>query len=174
MKRSTIILVLAVILALLASFCGGSIIGYRNAKRALNRPDTVYIDKWLPQPVEEPKDSTKQKPKVVYLPRVELDTVPVHDTTYIVERIVDSVLVEVPIVEKTFSGENYRATVRGYNPELISMWVKEREMIVKTPKRWTFTVGPQAGVGITTKGLQPYLGFGGTFGYSFQINRDSR
>ena len=167
MKRSTTILVLAVLLAVVASFLAGGVVGHRLAKKPSYRPDTVYIDKWLPQPVEEPKDSTPLKPKIVYLPV----PYPVHDTTAVHDTttVRDSVLVEVPIVEKTYEGENYRATIRGFNPELTSIWVNEKQTIIRVPvqKHWTFTVGPQAGFGITPKGLQPYLGFGGTFGYTF-------
>lgn len=167
MKHSTIILVLAFILAILASFWAGGEYVWKKCEKALNRSDTVYIEKWLPQPVEEPKDSTPLKPKIVYLPV----PYPVHDTTAVHDTttVRDSVLVEVPIVEKTYEGENYRATIRGFNPELTSIWVNEKQTIIRVPvqKHWTFTVGPQAGFGITPKGLQPYLGGGVTFGYSF-------
>ena len=169
MKRSAVIPVLAVLLAVAVSFLVGGLVGHRIAKESPQRPDTVTITKWLPQPVEEPKDSTPVKTKLVYLkvPYPVHDTVPfaVHDTT----NAVDSVLVEVPIVEKTYPGDNYLAVVRGYNPELVSLWINEKQTIIKVPvrKRWSFTVGPQAGFGITPKGYQPYAGFGGTFGYTF-------
>lgn len=167
MKKSSVILALAVILVALASFWAGGEYVWKKCESALNRPDTVYVEKWLPQPVEEPKDSTPQKPIYVYLrvPYPVHDTTAVHDTT----TLRDSVLVEVPIVEKTYEGENYKATVRGFNPELVDMCVKERETMITVPyrKRWSITVGPQAGIGITPKGLQPYAGGGITFGYSF-------
>ena len=169
MKRSTVFLVLAVLLAVAVSFLAGGLVGHRLAKKPSNRPDTVYIEKWLPQPVVEPKDSTQLNPKIVYLkvPYPVHDTVPfpVHDTT----NVVDSVLVEVPIVEKTYEGENYRAIIRGFNPELVSIFVNERQTIIRVPyqKHWTFTVGPQAGVGITKDGWRAYAGVGGTFGWSF-------
>jgi len=167
MKRSTVVLVLAVILALFASFLGGGLVGRKLAEKSAEHPDTVYIEKWLPQPIEEPKDSTTLTPKIVYLkvPYPVHDTTAVHDTT----TVRDSVLVEVPIVEKTYEGENYKATIRGFQPELTSIWVNEKQTVIKVPyrKHWTFTVGPQGGIGITPKGIQPYLGGGITFGYSF-------
>ena len=43
----------------------------------------------------------------------------------------------------------------------------EKYITVPYYKRWSLTLGPQAGVGITPKGVQPYAGFGLTFGYSF-------
>ena len=162
MKRSTIILILAVLLAVAASFLFGGYIGRKSAESALNRPDTVTITKWVAAPIPEPV--TKPVLPKLYLLPVH-DTTAVHDTTH----TTDSVLVEVPIVEKTYEGENYRATVRGFQPELVDMWVKERETTITVPyrKRWSVTVGPQVGIGITPKGLQPYAGAGVTFGYSF-------
>lgn len=167
MKRSTIALVLAVLLAVAVSFLVGGLVGHRLAKKPSNRPDTIYINTWRPEPIEKPKDSLFVKTKLVFLP-VPLpvhDTLPVHDST----AVHDSVLVEVPIVEKTYEGNNYRATIRGFNPELTSIWINEKQTIIKVPvqKHWTFTVGPQVGFGFTPKGWQPYAGIGGTFGYSF-------
>ena len=167
MKTSTITLVVALILAMAASFLCGCIVTQRRYEKEFKGADTVYIDKWLPQPVEEPKDSTPLKPIIVYLPK----PYPIHDTTEVHDTttVQDSVLVEVPIVEKTYEGENYRAIVRGFQPELTSIWINERQTIIKVPvqKHWTLTVGPQAGVGFTPKGVQPYAGAGITFGYSF-------
>ena len=163
MKRSTVVLVLAVLLAVVVSFLVGGLVGHRLAKESPQRPDTVYIVKWKPQPVVPPKDSIIVKWKTVPLP--------VHDTTFVHDTtaVRDSVLVEVPIIEKTYYGENYRATISGFRPELVDIWVKQKETTITVPyrKRWSFTAGPQAGVGFTPKGFQPYAGAGITFGYSF-------
>ena len=163
MKRSTVVLVLAVLLAVVVSFLVGGLVGHRLAKESPQRPDTVYIVKWKPQPVVPPKDSIIVKWKTVPLP--------VHDTTFVHDTtaVRDSVLVDVPITEKTYTGDNYKATVRGFNPELTSLWINEKQTIIKVPvqKHWTFTVGQQMGFGITPKGWQPYAGGGFTFGYSF-------
>lgn len=163
MKRSSIILALAVLLAVAASFLFGGYIGRKYAEKALKGRDTLIVEKWVHDSIPYPVDSIVYKTRIVYLPVH--DTTAVHDTTH----TTDSVLVEVPIVEKTYEGENYRATVRGFQPELVDMWVKERETTITVPyrKRWGVTVGPQAGVGITPNGWQPYVGFGATFGYSF-------
>lgn len=163
MKRSTIILVLAVILAVFASFIAGSVVGRKFANTPSNRPDTVTITKWVHDSIPYPVDSIVYKTKLVYLPVH--DTTAIHDTTM----VRDSVLVEVPITEKTYEGDNYRATVRGFQPELTDIWVKQTERYITVPyyKRWNLTVGPQAGFGITPRGWQPYAGFGATFGYSF-------
>lgn len=155
-------IVLAVFLSMAVSFWAGRTVGRREAPAG--KPDTVTVEKWLPAPIPEP-DSTALKPKIVYLPRAVHDTTFVHDTT----TVCDSVLVEVPITEKHYASEDYRATVRGFQPELVDIWIRQRETTIHVPyrKHWSFTVGPQVGYGITPQGAQPYAGAGITFGYSF-------
>lgn len=161
MKQSTIIIVVALVLAVGASFALGYMSAQRRGEKSVERPDTVTVTKWVRDTVYEPKDSFIVKYKPVYLPVH--DTTEVHDTT----TIRDSVLVDVPINEKTYYGENYRATVRGFQPELTDIWVKQTERAVPYRKKWGVTVGPQAGFGFTPQGWQPYAGVGVTFGYSF-------
>ena len=146
----------AFLLSLAVSFWAGRTVGRREAPSG--KPDTVRIERWLPAPIPEP-DSTQLRPKVVYLPRA------VHDTT----EVHDSVLVEVPITEKRYEADSYRATVRGFQPELVDIWIKDASTIIRVPyrKHWNFTVGPQVGIGYTPAGVQPYAGAGITFGYSF-------
>ena len=164
MKASTIGILTAIILALAASFWFG---GEYVRRRELMPADTVYVEKWIRDSIPPKPDSVRVETKIVYLPKVVRDSVPypVHDTT----TVRDSVLVEVPITEKAYEGENYRAIVRGFRPELVDIWVKQRETTITVPyrKRWSFTAGPQVGVGYTPQGWQPYAGAGVTFGYSF-------
>ena len=163
MKASSILLAFAAIFAVGVSFCAGCRFGRRGNSEPAGRPDTVTITKWIHDSIPVPHDSIIYRTKVVPLP--------VHDTTVTeIETVThDTVLVEVPIMEKTYYGENYKATVRGFQPELVDIWVNQKEKTITVPyrKRWSFTAGPQVGVGITPKGLQPYAGAGFTFGYSF-------
>lgn len=159
MKQSTFAIVVAVILALLASFVAGGRLVQRHYEKSLKRADTVIKVEWKRDTIYEPKDSIIYKWKPVYL--AVHDTTTLHDTT----AVHDSALVDVPITEKTYTGENYRATVRGFLPELTDIWVKQRTIPYR--ERWSFTVGPQVGYGITPQGPQPYAGIGITFGYSF-------
>ena len=163
MKQSTVILVLALILAVAASFLAGCIVTQRKYIKSFKGADTVYVDKWIHDTVPEPYEVVKVETKIVPLPVH--DTTEVHDTT----NVRDSVLVEVPITEKSYASSNYYLTIRGFQPELVDIWVKQQEKIITVPyqKRWSFTVGPQLGVGYTPKGWQPYAGAGITFGYSF-------
>lgn len=162
MKTSTIAIIAGLILAVGAFFALGYITARNHYEKPVDGPDTVIVERWVRDTVKEvvPGPSTV---KVVYL-QVH-DTTAVHDTT----TLRDSIMVEVPIVERTFIGDNYKATVRGYDPELIDIWVKQKETTITVPyrKRWSFTVGPQAGFGFTPQGWQPYAGAGVTFGYSF-------
>lgn len=77
----------------------------------------------------------------------------------------DSVDVAIPVSVKEYRGDGYHAWVSGYRPSLDSIHVFPRHeitTITKTskPKRWS--IGIQAGYGITPAGFQPYLGVGVT------------
>lgn len=103
--------------------------------------DTVMVVK--PQPIER---------KVV-------DTVVVH-TTDTFER---EVIVTLPREVITYEDTAYRAVVSGYKPSLDSLTIyHQREYIKVTEQlpapRWS--VGIQGGVGVTPKGVQPYIGVG--------------
>lgn len=154
---------LLVLGALSASFWAGREMAHREGLRPAGGPDTVTITKWIHDSIPYPVDSIIYRIKLVYLPVH--DTTAVHDTT----TVRDSVLVEVPIEERTYEGDSYRATVRGFQPELTDIWIKqtERNIVLPYRKRWGVTVGPQAGVGITPEGWRPYAGVGVTFGYNF-------
>lgn len=75
------------------------------------------------------------------------------------EVVFDTIQVRLPIESKHYSATNYDAWVSGYEPQLDSIKVYNREVIVKQKhSRWS--VGVQGGVGMTPKGLQPYIGVG--------------
>ena len=162
MNKSTIILIAFIFLGLIISFFVGERYGTKKGL-AYGKPDTVTVTRWVHDSIPYPVDSIVYRTKLVYLPVH--DTTETHDTT----EVHDSVLVEVPIVEKTYTGPNYKATIRGFQPELVDIWIKQKETVIAIPyrKHWSFTVGPQAGFGITPKGWQPYAGAGATFGYTF-------
>ena len=152
---------LAVVMASVGYWAGWRV-GHRSAFVPDGKPDTVTVTKWVAAPIPEPV-AKPVLPKLYLLPVH--DTTAVHDTT----SVRDSVLVEVPMEERTYDGENYKATVRGFQPELVDIWIRQDERYISVPyrKRWTITVGPQAGFGLTPKGWQPYIGGGITAGYSF-------
>ena len=85
----------------------------------------------------------------------------------------DTMWVNLPIEERTYESDEYRAVIEGFNPRLKSMEVYPRTAYITTTetikqrKRWGVSLGVQGGYGYTPKGLQPYVGLGVTFGYNF-------
>lgn len=76
----------------------------------------------------------------------------------------DSATVLLPMERKVYADSTYRAVVSGIRPKLDSMTVYPRTVTVtrtipgKPPRHWG--LGIQGGVGITPKGIQPYVGLG--------------
>lgn len=83
----------------------------------------------------------------------------------------DSARVVLPITEKIYETENFRAVVTGYQPTLSDITIYSPRTTVRNgyvdTKRWRFAVGAQIGYGITPAGMQPYAGIGFTFGWTF-------
>ncbi len=76
------------------------------------------------------------------------------------DTIQESVYIPVPITQKEYQTENYRAWVSGYKPSLDSVWVYPEKIIIREkPRRWG--IGVIAGYGIGRNGLSPYVGVGG-------------
>ncbi len=76
----------------------------------------------------------------------------------------------IPITSHTYEGDGWRTHVSGFSPRLDSLLLfPERQTItIRDPpttggasSRWT--LGVQAGYGITPRGMQPYLGVGLTW-----------
>lgn len=78
----------------------------------------------------------------------------------------DSVEVVVPIEQKVYNDENYRAYVSGFKARLDSIDIFQYTTTItnhREAKRSRFSIGISAGYGITPKGPQPYIGVGVTF-----------
>lgn len=98
-------------------------------------------------------DSVITRYKVVNVERVK-DTTIVNEVS---EVVFDTIRVRLPIESKHYSATNYDAWVSGYEPTLDSIKVYSREI---KPKQSRWSIGLQSGVGMTPKGLQPYIGIG--------------
>lgn len=75
----------------------------------------------------------------------------------------DSVSISIPITQSRYETDDYRAYVSGYNARLDSIFVTSRQTVVRIrdpAKKKRFSIGIQAGYGMTPKGFQPYLGLG--------------
>ncbi len=84
----------------------------------------------------------------------------------LLENIRDSVSVELPVVQSVYESTNYKAYVSGVQARLDSIFVYPLHEVVtvkekQPPKHWH--IGVTAGYGLTTKGLQPYVGIGLTY-----------
>ena len=76
----------------------------------------------------------------------------------------DSVTVQIPITQKRYETDTYRAYVSGYRPTLDSLFITQPTKVVSVrekPKRWSVSI--QAGYGVTltqTPQFAPYIGIG--------------
>lgn len=116
-------------------------------------------------------------------PSAKIDTVVIHDTLHIAKPIsvesavvrIDTIRVKdandtiyisapIPITQMRYTDSTYTAWVSGYAPRLDSIHLRPVRTVVtirpeaKKPRRWQF--GLHGGVGITPKGVQPYIGIG--------------
>ena len=98
-------------------------------------------------------DSVVTRYKWVNVERVK-DTTIVNEVS---EVVFDTVQVRLPIKSKHYTAESYDAWVSGYEPQLDSIKVYQREVKTKQ-SRWS--IGLQGGVGMTPRGVQPYIGIG--------------
>lgn len=98
-------------------------------------------------------DSVVTRYKWVNVERVK-DTTIVNEVS---EVVFDTVQVRLPIESKHYTSINYDAWVSGYEPQLDSIKVYQREVKTKQ-SRWS--IGLQGGVGMTPRGVQPYIGIG--------------
>lgn len=177
MKPSTTLTIATfILLSILSAVLGWMGRGSWNRRHTLPpQIDTVWL--WRP----DTNKLVETKPAgtvVVKLPVVVRDTIKIaqnantadhfRDSTQMVQPR-DSVQVEVPIEQKTYEGENYRAVVQGFRPELVSIDIRQQTVTVTEYKRkwWSVTIGPQLGYGFTPAGWQPYAGIGITAGISF-------
>ena len=124
-----------------------------------------------------------QKPKIeiinkvgdtVIIERIDTFTVikpvpyKVTDTVYIYDTINNTINGNIFVQQiKEYKDSTYYAKISGINayleeirvyPKTITQYITNTERVYIQPKKWS--VGIQGGIGITPKGLQPYLGVG--------------
>ena len=122
-------------------------------KAATEQPirDTIVDTIKVVKPIA--KDSVITRYKVVNVERVK-DTTIVNEVS---EVVFDTIRIRLPIESKHYTAESYDAWVSGYEPSLDSIKVYQREVKTKQ-SRWS--IGLQGGVGMTPRGVQPYIGIG--------------
>jgi len=182
--RATLNIIFIAILGVLlgAAFVTGAFVGFKI--RRPPEPTKPQVDTvWLPDTVKL-TDSNPIGSVTVPLPIVRPS---VPDTAGLAHNLADSansfaknakdtvtvrdsVFVEVPIEEKTYEGEHYRAVIQGYQPKLVSIDLLLPDIVPPEPAfkpGWHFTIGLQMGYGFTPDGWHPYVGVGGTLGWTF-------
>ena len=126
----------------------------------------VFVDT-IPYFKPVPKDSLVVRYETVKLPTTNPKDDVFPDTVLMASR--DSVEVEIPITQKQYQADEYRAYVSGYEPRLDSIFVYPRTEVVTVTETTTLTekakqkrwgLGIQAGYGYGPKGFQPYVGLG--------------
>lgn len=152
-QSGLILAAIALVVALcVASFFNGKKRGYNQAKAAiLSRTDTTYIHDTITDPVPVP----------VYCHTVDTMLLPVPVPG---EHTTDTVYVTLPREQKVYQGEDYRAYVSGYRPQLDSISIVRStavvERYIETTRPHRLSIGLQGGYGITPAGPQPYIGVG--------------
>ena len=127
--------------------CRGSAV-----ENAIVRSDTVIVIDTIRDSIPAP---VKEKP-VGIIPAP--DAIVIHDT------VTNTDTIYVPIIQKEYATENYRAWVSGYNAALDSIDVFPKTVYItkrQPASRWGF--GVTAGYGIGRNGLSPYIGIGGYY-----------
>lgn len=155
----TVCCVLIIIIGCLYTEC----LRYKKAAQSPPVRDTVTVRDTVPFYYPKPRDSV--------VIRYVTETLPVaHGDTTDTARL-DSLPVILPITSNTYEGDGWRAHVSGFRPRLDSLLIfPERQTItIRDPpttggaSRQRWTLGVQAGYGITPHGMQPYLGVGLTW-----------
>lgn len=131
----------------------------------------MMLTKSCQNPVKEPEIKIEKDTLIVtridtivqVLPRavkIIRDTVEITDTILIAGQ---TFFQEV----KEYQDSTYYARISGINayleeirvyPKTITQYVNTKEYVYIPPKKWSIAI--QGGIGITPKGVQPYLGFG--------------
>lgn len=134
--------------------------------RYTRETDTVYIHDTIR--IVEPKIVKEEVVKYVYVTLPKADkNIPISNeldsTSNLTSNLTqDSAKVVIPITERTYEDSTYKAVVRGYNPELVSL------DIYNSTKTITITKTKQPKVVV---GIGPYAGFGNKgFNYGIAVN----
>ena len=160
----TFIYLVATLLAMVAL---GFSVGFKMGKKSVLKNLTSKTDTVI---VRETIHDTMPVPKYIKVVKHITDTFKVveviHDT-------VDKAVVEVPITQKTYQTDDYKAVIEGYRARLVDMTTYPQTRYITTTntvtkvRHWTIMVGPQFGYGFTTKGTGLYSGVGVSAGYAF-------
>ena len=144
-----------IITAIFAFILGVVLSGVGRVDKPTKTTDTITLIDTIREPIY--KDSLLVR-YVTRRLRVR-DTITLHDSVHSICR--DSVYVDVPITQKSYVGNDYKAWVSGYEPNLDSISIAHKvvtnTITKKDNRRWG--LGIQMGVGYNGK-IAPYVGVG--------------
>lgn len=152
-KKEFIIVLLLIVVCF---FCGYLTRKAFEPKYDFKRDTTTFVDT-IPYYKPVPKDSM--------VLRYVTKTVTRTHTNYKDSIIYDSIDVDIPISQKYYESEDYKAWVSGYEPSLDSIKVYQKtieikETIMKTSSRWNIGVFGGYGYGFSSKRFEPVIGIG--------------
>lgn len=137
-----------------------------NKKLSVNDTTRITVCDTIPYYKPVPKDSTVIKYITQFLPVTKPEdmaqSLGVKDTTKTPTDEKDSVEVEIPITQKMYETDKYRAYVSGFNPQLDSLILfAERDIMTITgnypkSKKKKFGISLQVGYGMTLRGTPQF------------------
>lgn len=136
-------------------------LGSVTAKLPVSVPKVSENERKLQETVQILRDSLANFGKTV--PDDKEDNFP-NKTDVAAEDAPDSVTVQIPITQRVYETDRYRAVVSGYQPSLDDLLIYQPTQVVRIkdkPKRWG--IGVQVGYGITVgkqPQFSPYIGIG--------------
>lgn len=182
MKKEYIIAAVVVVVSLM---CLTAYMGYRCGVASTSQyktvSDTTTFTDTITYYKPVPKDSAVVRYVTQYLPVSSRGNREGQDTLLTVnyahnsgENIpplavdTDSMAVVIPITQKRYESEDYRAFVSGYEAQLDSIFVFPKTTVIhertyKPPNKWHIGITGGYGYGFTGKQGEPYIGIGITY-----------
>lgn len=137
---------------------------YSIKENFIDKCDTIYKTRIDTLKIAQP----------IYIKQKEIrrDTIKINIEKQLVKQVNDTVFIDLPIEQKVYSDSSYTAWVSGYNPNLdsINIFQKEKTILINqniiNNKKKRFSIGPSFSVGYDIKhnNLSP------TVGLSIQYN----
>lgn len=153
-KKEFIIVLLLIVTCFF--FCGYFTRKAFEPKYDFKRDTTTYVDT-IPYYKPVPKDSM--------VLRYVTKTITRTRTDYKDSIIYDSIDIDIPVSQKYYESEGYKAWVSGYEPNLDSIKVYQKtieikETIKETPSHWNIGIFGGYGYGFSSKRFEPVIGVG--------------
>lgn len=176
-SRLTVALVFMLVGLVLGGIISYGLFGCGTTIAVTERDTTTYVDT-IPYHHPVPKDSmvikyvTRTLPKsgnnsvenIPQIGNIQGDNIPVFAEV----ADSDSATVAIPITQKRYEGNDYRAWVSGFEPSLDSIYVFPTTTVIhersyKPPNRWHLGITGGFGYGFKSKHAEPYIGIGITY-----------